>query len=229
MVASASCSVFTTCAVETRSVSEGRLRSNAEGARKRPRRHGTLRKKTELVRPRARPAEECVRFSKFSPTPLQVILKCMFSHAGENFESAALGVECVLRKVRGERQRTATGSVNCMVAGCTVLARRTEISGWRREGRYGALTSFSETPRSPTSPYSALKTADKSRAAGEVSLRSFKPNARPISRPQATTRTPQLPMPRRLFAKRPRLPALAPSPQTQPYPSRGFVSFERRG
>ena len=42
--------------------------------------------------------------------PIQQILahavsrdfECTFSHMGENFESAALGVEGVLRKVRGE-------------------------------------------------------------------------------------------------------------------------------
>ena len=34
--------------------------------------------------------------------------KCAFGHMGENFESPALGVECVLRKVRDERHHAAT-------------------------------------------------------------------------------------------------------------------------
>ena len=69
-------------------------------------RRGNVRKKTELVSPRTCPTEECGRFSKFSPTPFQVTFKCAFSHTGENFESTALGVECVLRKsLRREASR----------------------------------------------------------------------------------------------------------------------------
>ena len=40
--------------------------------------------------------------------------QCAFSHTGENFESTALGVECVLRKVRRERQRATTNSVEAV-------------------------------------------------------------------------------------------------------------------
>ena len=71
-------------------------------------RRGNVRKKTELVSPRTCPTEECGRFSKFSPTPFQVTFKCTLSRIGENFESTALGVECVLRKVRDERHHAAT-------------------------------------------------------------------------------------------------------------------------
>ena len=91
------------------------------------------RKRTEeagiAIPTRTRPAEECVRFSKFSPTPLQVILNCLFSHAGENFESAALGVECVLRKVRDERQCAATR-----------LARFRYALSNRTRGRFSAFS-----------------------------------------------------------------------------------------
>ena len=75
-------------------------------------RRGKLRtrKNTELVSPSTHPAEECVRFSEFSPTPFQMAFDCELGHAGENSESAALGVECVLRKARDERRCAATNS-----------------------------------------------------------------------------------------------------------------------
>ena len=61
---------FSACAAETRSVSEGRLRSNAEGARQRPRKNGSLRKgkKIKPNRNQARtPTEYVADCSIFRP------------------------------------------------------------------------------------------------------------------------------------------------------------------
>ena len=68
-----------------------------------------MRKKTELVSPSTRPAEECGRLYEFSPTRSQGLSFVAQVMMGENSKSTALGVECVWRKIRDARRCTAPG------------------------------------------------------------------------------------------------------------------------
>ena len=92
----------------------------AKQRRRRAQAPAKARKRTEedgIASPSTRPAEECVRFSESSPTPFQMTFNSRSVPSGEDSESAALGVECVLRKVRDERRRTAWKSSLTCVSG----------------------------------------------------------------------------------------------------------------
>ena len=79
----------------------------AKQRRRRAQAPAKARKRTEedgIASPSTRPAEECVRFSESSPTPFQMTFNSRSVPSGEDSESAALGVESVLRKARDERR-----------------------------------------------------------------------------------------------------------------------------
>ena len=73
-----------------------------------------MQKKTELASPSTYPPKNASDSANFRPRRFHGLSDACLMTLGENSESAALGVEGVLRKVRGERRRAATSKVEAV-------------------------------------------------------------------------------------------------------------------